>query len=122
MVAAAAASMAVAAGAGTVAVVGARGASAGGAGPGLEMLARGGEDCRTLGLKLCPPCVFTMAGLTREKRWRGGEVSKVIWNKRGGGGGGGGGLNRWFRATELSPINIHKYRWLVVMAQKIWKN
>ena len=40
-----------------------------------------------------------------------------------GGGGGGLGLNRWLRvAEELSPINIHKYRWLVVVAQKIWKN
>ena len=36
---------------------------------------------------------------------------------------GGGGLNRWLRAAEeLSPINIHKYGWLVVVAQKIWKN
>ena len=41
----------------------------------------------------------------------------------GGGGGGGGGVNRWLRATkELSQINIHKYRWLVVVAKKIWKN
>ena len=47
----------------------------------------------------------------------GGEVSEVIWNenerKE-------GGLNRWLRAfEELIPINIHKYRWLVVVAQKI---
>ena len=54
----------------------------------------------------------------------GGEVSEVIWdeNERKGGGGGGGGLNRMLRvAEELSPINIHKYRWLVAMTQKILK-
>ena len=59
------------------------------------------------------------------ERMGGGEVSEVIWNEneRRNGGGGGGGLNRWLRAAEeLSPINIHKYRWLVVVAQKIWKN
>ena len=54
------------------------------------------------------------------ERMGGGEVSEVIWNeneRR------GGGLNRWLRETEeLSTINIHKYRWLVVVAQKIWKN
>ena len=34
----------------------------------------------------------------------------------------GGGLNRWIRADEeLIPINIHKCRWLVVVAQKILK-
>ena len=55
------------------------------------------------------------------------EVSEMIWNekkRKGGGGGGGlgGGLNRWFRAAEeLIPIKIHKCRWLVVVAQKIWK-
>ena len=40
-------------------------------GPGLDLLTRGGEDCRTLGQKLCPPRVFTMVGLEKEKRWRG---------------------------------------------------
>ena len=52
------------------------------------------------------------------ERMGGGEFSKVIWNenKRKG----GGSLNRWLRAAEeLSLINIHKYRWLVVVAQKI---
>ena len=35
---------------------------------------------------------------------------------------GRGGLNRWLRAAEeLSPINIHKYRWLGVVAQKSGK-
>ena len=33
-----------------------------------------------------------------------------------------GCLNRWFNAVEeLIPINIHKCRWLVVVAQRIWK-
>ena len=32
---------------------------------------------------------------------------------------GRGVLNRWLRETEeLSLINIHNYRWLVVVAQK----
>ena len=45
-----------------------------------------------------------------------GEVSKVIWNENER----MGGLSRWLRvAEELSQINIHKYRWLVVVAQKI---
>ena len=50
----------------------------------------------------------------------------MIWNeneRRGGGGGGGGGggdwgLNRLLRSSEeLSPINFHKYRWLLVVAR-----
>ena len=51
----------------------------------------------------------------------------MIWNENerkigGGGGGGGRRLYRWFRAAEeLILINIHKCRWLVVVAQKIWK-
>ena len=49
-----------------------------------------------------------------------GEISEVIQNeneRR------GGRLNRWIRAAEeLCPINIHKYRWLVVVAKKILKN
>ena len=68
---------------GTTVAAGAVGAAAGGAGAvgattagvglGLELPVGVGEDCRTLGRKLCPPCVFTMAGLEKEKRWRGGE-------------------------------------------------
>ena len=30
--------------------------------PGLDPPARGGEEWRTRGLKLCPPCVLTMPG------------------------------------------------------------
>ena len=56
-----------------MAAAGATRAAAVGAGPGLELPAGRGEDCRTLGQKLCPPRVFTMAGLEKEKRWRGGE-------------------------------------------------
>ena len=41
--------------------------------PGLEPPAGGGEDYLTIGWKLCPPCVFTMAGLEEERRWRGWE-------------------------------------------------
>ena len=36
--------------------------------PGLELPTRGGEDCLTLGLKLCPPRIFTIAGLDKERR------------------------------------------------------
>ena len=36
--------------------------------PGLEPPAGGGEECLTLGLKLCPPRVFTIAGLEKERR------------------------------------------------------
>ena len=57
------------------------------------------------------------------ERMGGGEVSEVIWNEKERKGGEWGGLNRWLRASEdLSLINIHKYRCLVVVAQKIWKN
>ena len=40
-------------------------------GPGLEPPAGEGEDCLTLGQKLCPPRVFTIAGLEKKRRWRG---------------------------------------------------
>ena len=40
-------------------------------GPGLEPSAGEGEDCLTLGRKLCPPRVFTMDGLENKRRWRG---------------------------------------------------
>ena len=46
---------------------GAAGSAAVGVGPGLELSVGGGEDCRTLGRKLCPSRVFTMAGLEKEK-------------------------------------------------------
>ena len=58
------------AGAGTAATVVAVGAAARGVGQELELPAGGGEYCRTLGRKLCPPRVLTMAGLEKEKRWR----------------------------------------------------
>ena len=38
------------------------------AGPGLNLPAGGGEELRTRGLKLCPPRVFTMARLGKERR------------------------------------------------------
>ena len=47
-----------------------------GAGPRLELPAGGGQDCHTLGRKLCPPRVFTMARLEKDKRWRGGEEER----------------------------------------------
>ena len=61
----------VAGGAGTASVaaaVVARGVAVAVVGPGLESLAMGGQDCLTLGQKLCPPRVFTMAGLEKERR------------------------------------------------------
>ena len=61
---------AVGAGMTAVAVV-AGGAAAAAAGLGLELATGGGEDCFTLGRKLCPSRVFTMAGLEKERRWRG---------------------------------------------------
>ena len=68
-----------AAGAGTaaavVAEVGADTAAAGG--PGLEPSTGGGEDCFTLGRKLCPPRVFTMVGLEKE-RMGGGSFSEMF--------------------------------------------
>ena len=42
----------------------------------LELPLGGGEDYYTLGLKLCPPRVFTMARMEREKRWRGWEEER----------------------------------------------
>ena len=64
----------VAGGAGTAtAVVVAGGAAAAVAWPGLEQPAGGGEDCLTMGRKLCPSYIFTMAGLEKERRWRGWE-------------------------------------------------
>ena len=55
--------------------------------PGLDLPAGGEEELRTRGLKLCPPRVFTMAGLRKEMRgWDENEKGR-----RGGGGGGGGG-------------------------------
>ena len=38
--------------------------------PGLEPPTGEGEDYLTLGWKLCPPRIFTMAGLEKERRWR----------------------------------------------------
>ena len=50
----------------------ARGAAVAAARPRLKLPARGGEDLRTLGWKVCPPRIFTMVGLEKERRWRGG--------------------------------------------------
>ena len=70
-----AAGAAAAGGGGTVAVavaavVGKRVAAAAAAavGPGWDSPAGGGEERCTRGLKLCPPRVFTMAGLEKEMR------------------------------------------------------
>ena len=52
----------------TVVTMVARGATTAAAGPGLDPPAGGGEDCLTLGRKLCPLRVFTMAGLEKERR------------------------------------------------------
>ena len=60
----------------TVAVVVGGGAAAAAAGPGLDPSAGGGEDCLTSSRKLCPPRVFTMAGLEKERRWRGWEEER----------------------------------------------
>ena len=83
------------AGAAAAATTGAVGAAAMAGWPGLDLSAGGGEDCLALGLKLCPPRVLTMAGLEKERRWRGRKVLEMNWNenerKSGGGGGGGGG-------------------------------
>ena len=51
--------------------------------PGLELPAGGEEELRTRGLKLCPPRVFTMAGLRKEMRG---------WDENEKGKGGGGGV------------------------------
>ena len=65
------------AGAGTAAAaMVAEGAEAVAARPRLEPPAGGGEDYLTLGRKLCPPRVFTMAGLEKERRWRGWEEER----------------------------------------------
>ena len=80
-------------------------------GPGLDPLAGGGEERHTRGLEFCPPRVFTMAGLEKERRWRGWEEEGKIINvfemklkkKR------EGGLNRWVTVGErFSPFNVHK--------------
>ena len=61
-------------------------------GPGLDPPIRGGEKSCIRGLKLCPPRIFTMAGLENKRRWRGWEEEERIKNefemklKRGGGG------------------------------------
>ena len=78
--------MAASAGAGTTAVAMAArakttgavatGAAGVGARPGLELPVGAGEDCRTLGQKLCPPRVFIMAALDKEKTWRGWEEER----------------------------------------------
>ena len=52
------------------------GAATAAADPGLESPVGRGEDCLTLGRKLCPPHVFTMARLEKEMRWRGWEEKR----------------------------------------------
>ena len=48
------------------------------AGPGLELPVGGGEERRTLSLKVCPPRALTMAGQEKERRWKGGlQTGKV---------------------------------------------
>ena len=50
--------------------------SGGSRGPGLGLPVGGGEDYLTLGFKLCPPLVFTIAELEKEQRWRGREEER----------------------------------------------
>ena len=93
-------------------------AAAAAVGPVLDLSTGGGEERRTQALKLCPPRVFTIAGLEKERRWRGWEEEDRIRNEfemklkrgeRGGGGGGGWCLDRWVRVGErFSPFNVHK--------------
>ena len=70
-------------------------AAAAAVGPVLDLSTGGGEERRTQALKLCPPRVFTIAGLEKERRWRGWEEEDRIRNefemklKRGERGGGG---------------------------------
>ena len=68
--------VAAAVGAATAAVAEAAGAAAAAGWPGLELPARGGENCLTLGLKLCPSHVLTMARFEKERRWRGWEEER----------------------------------------------
>ena len=75
VVAGGAAAAVVAAGGATATTMVAGGTTAPVARPGLEPLAEGGEDCLTLGRKLCPPRVFTMVRL---ERMGGGKVSEMI--------------------------------------------
>ena len=63
--------------AGTTAAVVVAVAMAAAGGPGLEPPAGGGEDCLTMVQKLCPPRIFTMAGLER-KRMGGGGFSEMF--------------------------------------------
>ena len=60
-----------------VAVVG-EGATAATAELWLDPPTGGGEERHTRGLKLCPPHVFTMAGLEKERRWIGWEEDDRI--------------------------------------------
>ena len=55
-----------------VVVVG-EGAATAAADPELDSPIGGGEERCTRGLELCPLRVFTMAGLEKERRWRGWE-------------------------------------------------
>ena len=55
---------------------GAVGVAVAAAGLGLGFPGGGEEECLTLGLKLCPPRIFTIAGLEKEWRWRGWEEER----------------------------------------------
>ena len=63
----------VAIGAGMVVAVVVAAAMAETGGPELEPQVGGGEECLTLGRKLFPLCVFNMARVEKEMRWRGCE-------------------------------------------------
>ena len=56
--------------AGREVVAGGATVAATGSGPGLEPPTGGEEECLTLGMWLCPPCVLAMPGLEKERRWR----------------------------------------------------
>ena len=76
----------------TAAAAEAAGVAATAAEPGLGLPAGGGEDCLTMGLKLCPPLVFTITGLEKEERRRGWEEERFQEGMTGREGGGRGGV------------------------------
>ena len=90
----------------TAAAVVGGGTTAAAARPGLDLPTGGGEEWCTRGLKLCPPRVFTMVGLEKERR--GWEEERMGWlgmKMKG-----GGSLNKRVREGErLNPCKIHKW-------------
>ena len=56
-------------------------ATATGSWPGLDPPTGGGEERRTRGLKLCPPCVLTIPGPEKGRRWREWEEEEDFFAK-----------------------------------------